>query len=109
MPITPLHLTAEAAHDELASRLAAIPVELELTRDFSPEAMAEAEAVAAHPPLPDADQTEVEFVTMDPPGSTDLDQAFFIERDGSGWRVLYAIADVPAFVAPGGAIDAEAR
>ena len=46
---------------------------------------------------------------MDPPGSTDLDQAFAIERDGGGWRVFYAIADVPAFVPPGGAIDAEAH
>lgn len=109
MPTTPLRLTAEAAHDELAARLAALPAELELTREFSPEVMAEAERVAANPPLPDADRTDVEFVTLDPPGSTDLDQAFAIEREGGGWRVLYAIADVPAFVAPGGAIDAEAR
>ncbi|TXQ90172.1 RNB domain-containing ribonuclease, partial [Escherichia coli] len=32
-----------------------------------------------------------------------------IERDGDGYTVRYAIADVPAFVEPGGAIDAEAR
>ena len=42
-------------------------------------------------------------------GEVDLDQAFAIERDGSGWIVFYAIADVPAFVTPGGAIDTEAR
>ena len=109
MPTTPLRLTAEAAHDELAARLAALPAELELTREFPPEVLAEADAVIASHPLPDADRTDVEFVTMDPPGSVDLDQAFAIERDGGGWRVLYAIADVPAFVAPGGAIDAEAH
>jgi exoribonuclease R len=107
--MTPLHLSAEAAHNELAARLAAIPAELELTRDFPPEVLAEADAVVATHPLPETDRTELEFVTMDPPGATDLDQAFFIQREGHGWRVFYAIADVPAFVAPGGAIDAEAH
>jgi exoribonuclease R len=106
---TPLKLTAEAAHDELAAKLAALPAELELNREFPPEVMAEAEAVAAAPPLPDADRTDLEFVTIDPPGATDLDQAFLIERDGGGWRVFYAIADLPAFVRPGGAIDTEAH
>ncbi len=114
MPTTPLRLTgaalnAEAAHDELTAKLAAIPAELELTREFPPEVVAEADAVVAEQPLPDADRTDLEFVTMDPPGATDLDQAFLIERDGGGWRVFYAIADLPAFVRPGGAIDAEAH
>ena len=31
----------------------------------------------------------------------DLDQAMHLERDGDGYRVRYAIADVPAFVAAG--------
>ncbi len=49
------------------------------------------------------------FVAVDPPGATDLDQAFMAERLGSGYRVLYAIADVGAFLTPGGATDVEAR
>jgi exoribonuclease R len=102
-------LTAEAAHDELAARLAALPAELELKRDFPPEVESEAEALVAEPPLPDLDRTDLEFVTMDPRGATDLDQAFLIEREGGGWRVFYAIADLPAFVRPGGAIDTEAH
>jgi len=106
---TPLRLTAEAAHDELAAKLAALPTELELTREFPAEVVAEAEALVASPPLPDPDRTDLEFVTMDPRGATDLDQAFLIERDGTGWRVFYAIADLAAFVRPGGAIDAEAH
>jgi exoribonuclease R len=101
--------SAQAAHDQLAARLAALPAELELTRYFPPDVMAEAEAVVAEHPLPDADRTDLEFVTMDPPGATDLDQAFLIEPDGGGWRVVYAIADLGAFVLPGGAIDAEAH
>lgn len=32
-----------------------------------------------------------------------------LSRQGSGYRVRYAIADVAAFVAPGGALDAEAH
>jgi exoribonuclease R len=59
--------------------------------------------------LPRLDLTDVEFLTIDPPSSTDLDQALFIERSGTGYWILYAIADVPSFVAPGGAIDAETR
>ncbi len=39
----------------------------------------------------------------------DLDQAMHLSREGAGFRVRYAIADVPSFVAPGGPIDVEAR
>ncbi|HWM34545.1 MAG TPA: RNB domain-containing ribonuclease [Pseudolysinimonas sp.] len=109
MPVTPLKLSPEAAHEELAARLAALPAALELVREFPTEVVAETAAVVAEQPLPAADRTDIEFVTIDPPGATDLDQAFQIERDGDGWLVRYAIADVPAFVEPGGAIDAEAR
>jgi exoribonuclease R len=55
----------------------------------------------------DGDRIDVPFVTIDPPGSRDLDQALHIERRGDGHRVRYAIADPGAFVAPGGALDRE--
>lgn len=54
------------------------------------------------------DLTDVPFVTIDPEGSTDLDQAVRVDVDGHGWRVRYAIADVAAHVSPGGAIDTDA-
>ena len=60
-------------------------------------------------PCPAYDVTELPFLTIDPPGSMDLDQAMHLERRGAGFRVRYAIADVAAFVRPGGAIDAEAH
>ncbi|MCT1462795.1 RNB domain-containing ribonuclease [Corynebacterium sanguinis] len=44
------------------------------------------------------DARDIEFVTIDPPGSMDLDQAVCIERSASGYTVHYAIADVAAFV-----------
>jgi exoribonuclease R len=93
----------------LAEALAAIPVALGITRDFPAAVMAEAAGAAAHPVLPDLDNTDVPFVTIDPAGSMDLDQALYLERAGDGYRVRYAIADVPSFVTPGGALDAEAR
>jgi VacB/RNase II family 3'-5' exoribonuclease len=54
------------------------------------------------------DARDVPFVTIDPPGSRDLDQALHVERRNGGYRVHYAIADVAAFVTPGGALDGEA-
>ncbi|GII82057.1 ribonuclease R [Sphaerisporangium siamense] len=56
-----------------------------------------------------ADRTDLPLLTIDPPGSMDLDQALCLEQRGEGYRVWYAIADVAAFVPPGGVIDAEAR
>jgi len=95
--------------DELALTLAAIPEALGLSSFFPPPVEAEAAAVASDPPLPELDRTDLAFITIDPAGSTDLDQALFLTRAGDGYRAYYAIADVPAFVVPGGAIDEEAR
>lgn len=94
---------------ELRTALAAIRVELGVPDMFPPAAQAEAEAAAKAPKLPDLDLTAIAFATLDPPGSTDLDQAYAIERSGDGYRVRYAIADVAAFVVPGGAVDLEAH
>ncbi len=56
-----------------------------------------------------ADATDLALVTLDPAGSTDLDQAFLLERFNAGLRLHYAIADVAAFVSPGGTLDIEAH
>ena len=37
--------------------------------------------------MPDLDQTQIPFVTIDPAESLDLDQALHIERRGDGYRV----------------------
>jgi exoribonuclease R len=70
-----------------------------------------AAAAAARPgPGPDrVDATDVPLVTIDPPGSKDLDQAVGVARQGDGFRVHYAIADLGAVVSPGGALDGEVR
>ena len=93
--------------DVLAEALA--KARADLPTAFPPLVESEARASVAAYQLPALDLTAIPFVTIDPEGATDLDQAIFIERDGAGYRVRYAIADVPGFVPPGGAVDAEAR
>lgn len=93
----------------LARRFAAIREHLGVAPDFPAEVLREAQRSAEQAPAPGADLTDVPFWTLDPVGSMDLDQAMFLARDGHGYRVRYAIADVPAFVPPGGAVDVEAR
>ena len=95
--------------EQLRADIATIREQLHVSDEFPPEVEAAAKAAAAAPKLPDADHTDIPFLTIDPPGSMDLDQAMHIERDGDGYVVHYAIADVAAFVEPGGPIDVEAN
>jgi exoribonuclease R len=98
-PAAPLH----AALTELRA-------ELDIPEHFPPEVLVEAEQAARNPALPADDVTaDLPLFTIDPPTSTDLDQAMHLSRQGTGYRVRYAIADVAAFVRPGGAVDAEAH
>lgn len=93
----------------LAPRIdfSALRHELELPAAFSADAEREAEAAAALSFADRPDRTELEFVTIDPPTSKDLDQALLLRRRDGGYRVYYAIADVAAFVPPGGALERE--
>ncbi|MEU4495564.1 RNB domain-containing ribonuclease [Streptomyces sp. NPDC023998] len=108
MPRRHVHMTG-AAEAPLRAALRELRTTLDVPEDFPPEVLAEAEAAARAPRLPEADATDIPFFTIDPPGSVDLDQAMHLARRGRGYRVHYAIADVAAFVAPGGALDAEAH
>lgn len=108
MPIREVSLhRAEPA--VLAAGLQRLRTELGVPSAFPQPVLAEAQAVARTPRNSGADRTDVEFVTLDPEGALDLDQAFHLSRTPSGYLIRYAIADVAAFVAPGGAIDAEAH
>jgi exoribonuclease R len=92
--------------------------ELKVPREFPPSVLAEAEVAAVRNPINPmadakaagqyADLLAIPFVTIDPPGSRDLDQAYFAARTESGYTVRYAIADVGFFVKRGGAIEDEA-
>lgn len=89
---------------------AKVRAEFELPDGFPAAALAEAMAAAAAVAAgPRDDATDIELVTIDPPGSRDLDQAVGVARSGDGFRVHYAIADVAAAVVPDGALDTETR
>lgn len=107
MPQRRSHVAPSAAQTELAAALAALRASLDTASEFPPDVLAEAEAATAL--APERDLRDVPFATLDPIGSRDLDQAFQLERAGSGFTVRYAIADVPGIVRPGGAVDREAR
>ncbi len=86
--------------------------ELGLPATFPDEVTAAAEAAAARGSGGNdrRDATDLRLVTIDPPGSMDLDQAMHLARQpGSGYRVSYAIADLAAFISAGDPVDTEAR
>ena len=93
----------------LESGIEAIKHELELPLAFPPDVETAATRAAANPRLPVEDRSDIAFVTIDPPGAMDLDQALHVARKDGGYVVHYAIADVAAFVAAGDAIDLEAN
>ncbi|WP_121010896.1 RNB domain-containing ribonuclease [Saccharothrix australiensis] len=88
-----------------------IRAEFGLPAEFPAAALAEARQAAGRDMAGDdrEDATHLPLVTIDPPGAEDLDQALCLERVGRGFRVHYAIADLGAFVVPGGALDTEVR
>lgn len=105
--ITTPHEPAIAA--ELAAGVAQIAAEFELPAGFPDEVLAAADEVAGRDPsATHVDRTDVEFRTLDPLGSTDLDQAFDIAVEGDDVVLSYAIADVGHFVDPGSVIEQEA-
>ncbi|WP_291314202.1 RNB domain-containing ribonuclease [Corynebacterium sp. UBA2622] len=74
--------------------------EFDVPTDFPPEVHAEAAGLTDRHADARRDARDIPFVTIDPVGSKDLDQAVYIEKDGDGYVVYYAIADVAAFVEP---------
>lgn len=110
-PPRPAGTASAPADPALRRAFERIHEEFDVPGPFAPEVEAEAAAAVAAVAASPAgrDETAVPFFTIDPAGSMDLDQAMHLSADGDGFRVRYAIADVPAFVRPGGAVDAEAR
>jgi exoribonuclease R len=114
VPARRSRLVPATATGALAVSLAALRQSLDLPGDFPPAVLAEAQDAAQSVPTDPsvanlADLRALEFLTIDPEGSPDLDQAMHVERTPGGAIVHYAIADVPAFVIPDGTVDAEAR
>jgi exoribonuclease R len=93
----------------LDAGLARIREELGVPSGFPPDVALAAVLAARRVPGPEhVDRTDRAFVTLDPARSTDLDQAFAMERAGDDIILHYAIADVGFFVDPGDPLDVEA-
>jgi ribonuclease R len=86
-----------------------------LPEEFPEAALAEARQVAAQFSETDfhgrEDFTDELVITIDPPDAKDFDDAVSVTIDPKTkhWILSVHIADVGAFVKPGGALDAEAR
>ena len=113
MATVPVRLRVAAG--DLTPHFAAIRAEQRIPEAID-GAVARAAAEEAAAPLapapgaaPHADRRDVALLTIDPPGSMDLDQALAISRGATGPLVHYAIADVAAAVPAGGPVDAESR
>ncbi|GAA1094854.1 RNB domain-containing ribonuclease [Nocardioides dubius] len=102
-------MTADPAGAGLREGVEAIRAELGVSAEFPSEVEEAAAKAAAEPRLPTLDRTDLPLITIDPDTAMDLDQAMHLERDGDGFVVYYAIADVAAFVEPDGPVDLEAR
>ncbi len=66
---------------------------------------ADAERLAKGPLGPREDWTAIPFLTIDPADARDHDDAVWADADGTGWRLLVAIADVAWYVRPGSPLD----
>ncbi len=85
----------------------------ELPFEFSKDALAETKKI------PDAvrksdwkgreDLTQLPLVTIDGETAKDFDDAVYCERQGKGYRLIVAIADVSHYVADGSALDKESQ
>jgi len=91
--------------------LEALMLDRGLRRAFSRAVEQEAGEVAAKPPVdpPRRDLTELATFTIDPVTARDYDDAISASREADGRiRVWVHIADVGAYVRPGGAVEREA-
>jgi ribonuclease R len=85
----------------------------DLATEFSAEALHEARRHGSHVDPEEAarrvDLRGMPLVTIDGEDARDFDDAVYAEREGDGFRLVVAIADVSHYVRPGTALDTEAR
>lgn len=99
----------DGASDKVRQGIAKIQEDQGLEPEFPRDVEEAAAEAAKNPRLPEKDLTDLPFVTIDPASAMDLDQAMHLVRNGDGYTVHYAIADVMAFVTPGDPVDVESH
>jgi ribonuclease R len=84
----------------------------DLPFEFSKQVLKETKALPDTLSLEDAigreDLRDLALVTIDGETAKDFDDAVFCEKNGRGWRLVVAIADVSHYVRPGMSLDKEA-
>lgn len=76
-----------------------VAAEFQVSRDFDEHVTDQARAAVDQFAASRRDARDLPLVTIDPPGSRDLDQAVYITSGtAGGYRVYYAIADVGAWL-----------
>jgi len=84
-----------------------------LPERFPDAALAEADRIPEEIGADEVSRREdcraVPIITIDPDDAKDFDDAIYVERTDSGWKLQVHIADVSHYVKPGSALDAEAR
>ncbi len=85
-----------------------------IPHDFSPQALAQAQAAGPAPEAGREDLRHLPLVTIDGEDARDFDDAVWAEADAEpenrgGWRLIVAIANVAWYVRPGDALDEDAR
>jgi ribonuclease R len=85
----------------------------DLPHEFSKKALAQARAMPEEVRAEDVqgrrDLRELQFVTIDSETARDFDDAVYCKREGKGFRLWVAIADVSHYVRHGDALDVDAR
>ncbi|MFV1996375.1 MAG: ribonuclease R [Acidiferrobacterales bacterium] len=77
-------------------------------QDVIQEAATYGEQVSEEAKTNRKDVRSLPLVTIDGEDARDFDDAIYCERNGKGWRLLVAIADVSHYVAPDSRLDREA-
>ncbi|MGI8427260.1 MAG: RNB domain-containing ribonuclease [Actinomycetota bacterium] len=104
-------IRVEPSSAELIEGFGRIRRAMHLPEEFPQKVIKEASVASEKDPSAGpgrAPRLDIEFVTIDPPGSMDLDQAYFGAKVEGGFHVSYAIADLGYFVQPDGPLALEA-
>jgi ribonuclease R len=85
----------------------------DVPHEFSKKAIAQARSIPEELREEDfrgrKDLRDLHFVTIDGETARDFDDAVYARREGKGWRLWVAIADVSHYVRPADALDQDAR